>query len=232
MSKGNFLLSDEWKTMFVSLPDAEAGQLIKAAFCYHSGDEVQIDDPVIAAIFQMIKEKIDENEKKYADTCQKRADAARARVSKSKQMHTSGSKSQQTAPDSEYDYENDIDTHLKVSNNPPLSPRRYFADERVDERYQEYLKSRKENKHPLKSETSIKANAKKLHNMATVNGRFDPDLALRILDQSIANGWQGLFEVKDDYRVQKQDDPYAAINAWYAEEVASESDQRGIFDTG
>lgn len=120
MSKGNFLLSDEWKAMFVNLPDAEAGQLIKAAFCYHTGEEVSIDNPITEAIFQMIKEKIDENEKKYAETCQKRAEAARAKANKSMQMHANANKSEQMTPDNDSDSDND--TYINVSNIPPIIP--------------------------------------------------------------------------------------------------------------
>lgn len=119
MSKSNFLLSDEWETMFSSLPDAEAGKLIKAAFSYHSGQEVNIDDPVVNAIFQMIKAKIDENERKYAEICQKRAEAARAKAEKEEQdetnaskciqMQANASKAQQETPDNDSDNDSDND---------------------------------------------------------------------------------------------------------------------------
>lgn len=59
MAKSNFLLSDEWKSMFTALPDEKAGQLIKAAFMYHAGEDVQIDDPVLDAVFCMVKAKMD-----------------------------------------------------------------------------------------------------------------------------------------------------------------------------
>jgi len=55
MAKDNFLLKDEWGSLFASLPDAKAGQLIKAVFSYHSGEEFDIDDPVLSAVFEMIR---------------------------------------------------------------------------------------------------------------------------------------------------------------------------------
>lgn len=118
MAKNNFLLSDEWKTMFTALPDEKAGQLIKAAFMYHAGEDVDIDDPVLEAVFCMVKAKIDENDSKYEEICQKRAESARA--SKCKQMQANANKCEQTTPD------NDSDNDLKesVSNNtiPSKSP--------------------------------------------------------------------------------------------------------------
>lgn len=77
--KNNFLLSDDWKEMFCSLPDDKAGQLIKAAFNYHAGEEYEIADPVLEAVFVMIKTKMDENDAKYQKTCEARKDAVAKR---------------------------------------------------------------------------------------------------------------------------------------------------------
>lgn len=116
MAKNNFLLSDEWKSMFTALPDEKAGQLIKAAFMYHAGEDVEIDDPVLEAVFCMVKAKIDENDSKYEEICQKRAESARA--SKCKQMQANASKCEQTAPDNDNDSDSEYvlntkDTHIK-----------------------------------------------------------------------------------------------------------------------
>ena len=111
MSKTNFMLSDDWKDMVVNLPDETAGQLMKAIFLYHSGEDVDIDDPVLKAVFVMVREYIDENDRKYAETCKKRSEAAKsgrskqvqANDSKCKQMLTNANSSQQTAPDNDND---------------------------------------------------------------------------------------------------------------------------------
>lgn len=113
MAKSNFLLCDEWKSMFTALPDEKAGQLIKAAFMYHAGEDVQIDDPVLDAVFCMVKAKIDENEKKYAEICQKRAEAAKAKDSKSEQMQANANKCEQTAPDNDNDSDSEYVLNTK-----------------------------------------------------------------------------------------------------------------------
>ena len=69
MAKRSFLLNDDWGTLFLSLPDDKAGQLIKAAFRHHAGESVVIDDPVLGAVFAMLREMIDQNEAKYAERC-------------------------------------------------------------------------------------------------------------------------------------------------------------------
>ena len=103
MAKNNFLLSDSWYALFANLPDEMAGKLIKAAFSYHSGEETEIDDPVLNAVFLMIKNGIDENDRKYEEVRQKRADAGKskhkvANDSKCNQMITNDSKCNQTDP--------------------------------------------------------------------------------------------------------------------------------------
>lgn len=214
MAKNNFLLSDEWESMFSALPDEKAGQLIKAAFKYHAGEEASIDDPILDAVFCMVKAKIDENDKKYAEICQKRAEAAKAKDSKSEQMQANATKGEQATPDSECDSDSDNDSDVNIERakssrkekvkkeiGPYISPSgpvrgtTSLAD--LNEVYLTYLQSRKENKKPLKSETSIRANADKLIRMATANGALDTDKAAAILRQSIENGWQGLFELKE-----------------------------------
>ena len=39
----------------------------------------------------------------------------------------------------------------------------------------------------------------KLNKLATVNGVFDRQIAIAILNQSIMNSWQGVFPLKEDY---------------------------------
>lgn len=69
MAKGNLMLNDEWGTMFQSLPDDKAGQLVKALYSCHNGEDVQIDDPVLSAVFAMMSETVCENARKYAEKC-------------------------------------------------------------------------------------------------------------------------------------------------------------------
>lgn len=68
----------------------------------------------------------------------------------------------------------------------------YFPDDFVlNEKYKQFLQFRKEIKKPLK-EISIEANKKQLLKLAG----NDSQAAVEIIEQSIANGWQGFFELK------------------------------------
>lgn len=63
------MLNNEWASMFASLPDDQAGKLIKSAFAYHMGEDARIDDPILGAVFDMVKIVIDQNREAYEKTC-------------------------------------------------------------------------------------------------------------------------------------------------------------------
>lgn len=73
----------------------------------------------------------------------------------------------------------------------------FFEDDfLLNEKYIDFLEFRKQIKKPLK-EISIKSNIKQLMKLADNNN----EKAIEILEQSIANGWQGLFELKKQKNV-------------------------------
>lgn len=63
MEKGNrdFWFMDSWATLFEYMPSREAGKLIKAMCAFAKGEEVKIEDPMVLAIFNFIKEQMEEN---------------------------------------------------------------------------------------------------------------------------------------------------------------------------
>lgn len=68
----------------------------------------------------------------------------------------------------------------------------YFSDDFVlNDKYLEFLNFRKEIKKPIK-DVSINANIKQLMKLSNNQS----DIAIEIIEQSIANGWQGFFEIK------------------------------------
>lgn len=63
MEKGNkdFWFMDSWATFFEYMPRREAGVLIKAMCAFANGEEVKIEEPMVLAIFNFIKEQMEEN---------------------------------------------------------------------------------------------------------------------------------------------------------------------------
>ena len=137
MKKDNFLMCNDWGELFLNLPDEKAGQLIKAIYMVKENPDYQIDDPILSAVFQMIKKYINSNEEKYQEKCKKMAANGAKRfhseeeesnseqmltnVNDSEQMLTNASNSLQIESDNDYDNDNDYDLKNK-KNNPPLSP--------------------------------------------------------------------------------------------------------------
>jgi len=73
MAKSKMMLNNEWGIMFQSMPDENAGKLIKALFLCHEGKDVAISDPMLSAVFNMMASIVIENDEKYEERCKKNA---------------------------------------------------------------------------------------------------------------------------------------------------------------
>ena len=86
------------------------------------------------------------------------------------------------------------DTKEELKKEAAKEPIIYFHNDiLLNEKYLEFLKFRKEIGKTLK-DVSIKANIKKLNKFSN----NDSDLAIQILDNSIANGYVGIFEINNN----------------------------------
>lgn len=63
--KKSFVMYASWMQMIDSMPDDKAGQLIKAVAAYILNKDFKIADPLIVAMFAMIRETLDEDAEKY-----------------------------------------------------------------------------------------------------------------------------------------------------------------------
>ena len=61
----SFIIYKTWSKLFLGLDDDEAGKLIKAICAHQEGQQVDLEDKLIRAIFNMIQEKMDEDKEKY-----------------------------------------------------------------------------------------------------------------------------------------------------------------------
>ena len=81
----------------------------------------------------------------------------------------------------------------------------YFPnDEKLDKTFADYVAMRKQIKKPL-TDRAVELAIKKLNTLSD----GDNDKAIKILEQSIMNSWQGLFELKDNVK-SKQDNVFDA----------------------
>ena len=115
--KKSFVMYDEWGTLFTSLSDEVAGELIKAIFRHSRGEQPVIEDEVLRATFEMIAARIDTDKQKYNEIAEKRAAAAKARIDK--QMISNDIKCEQmeaNATDKDKDKEKDKDIIINDNN--------------------------------------------------------------------------------------------------------------------
>ena len=74
----SIIIYQAWATIINSLSDTKAGKLSKMIMTYGiNGDETSSDDEAINAIFEMIKDKLDEDAIAYEEKVKKRSDAGK-----------------------------------------------------------------------------------------------------------------------------------------------------------
>jgi hypothetical protein len=111
--------------------------------------------------------------------------------------------SKRTADGQRTDTNNNINNDNNENNDNKennIKPLRYFPnDERLETVFQEFLAMRKRMK-KKDTEYAIKLLLSKLEKMST-----DPDVQAKIIEQSIMNGWIGIFELKDTGKKENRD---------------------------
>lgn len=79
------------------------------------------------------------------------------------------------------------------------APAAYYPnDEKLNQAFLDYAEMRKKIKKPM-TDRAVELNMGKLRKLSAdpISGAMDNDLAVRILEQSIMNCWQGLFPIKE-----------------------------------
>ncbi len=84
----------------------------------------------------------------------------------------------------------------------PAEPSVYYPDESLNQTFLDFIEMRKKRKNPM-TDHAIDLAMKKLSDLSSVNGSMDNDLAIKILEQSIFRGWQGLFPIKEESKGNK-----------------------------
>ena len=66
IKKKSCVVYDSWETLIYNLPDDKAGMLSKAILHYGiTGEIMEIEDPTVAAMFEMARTRLDEDNQKY-----------------------------------------------------------------------------------------------------------------------------------------------------------------------
>lgn len=127
--KRGFILYKDYSEQFLSLSDAECGKLIKAIFIYETTGEMCKLPARASMAFSFIKNALDENRDKYAETCKKRKEAGkkggiasvRSKSSKCNQMEPNQADTE-TETETETETKTDTGTVTGTESNNTASP--------------------------------------------------------------------------------------------------------------
>ena len=195
--KESFIIYKSFFGPISQLNDHQMGQLFRAIFEFQiEGKEIDSGSEVFMA-FQFFKNQFGIDLKKYEKVCEKRSAAASKRwdandASASKRM-------QKDAKDADNDNDNDNGNEKKMKmknekDNEIVNP---FSDSFLPlwDRWLQY--KRDEYSFRYRSASSQQTALNGLHKLA--NG--DEEIAIKIMEQSVINGWKGFFALKKDQQL-------------------------------
>ena len=127
-----------WNPMLENLPYEKLGELMYYILLYQDGDvDVEPTDPMVAAMFAMIKNTMDQDTEKYAETCAKRAESGKkggrpkkqeeeqetnATDDKAKKANGFSEKQVEAKKaDTDNEYDNDTDNDTDIDNENDIS---------------------------------------------------------------------------------------------------------------
>ena len=221
MPKNSFILQARLNTIVAKLTDAQAGVLFKSILNYaENGSQANFDDSGVAIAFEFVKQDIDYNNAKYAEVCERNANngrkggAPKGNQNAQKQPKTSETtqnkrplekqpKTSETTQNKHNDVDNDVDNDVEIDNNnnnktplPPLKGKESldFVSAEFKPIFQKWLDYKREKKQTYKSKLSLQQCYKQLLELSNNNAT----LAEKVVNQSIANNWAGLFPLKDN----------------------------------
>lgn len=223
--KNSFIFYTIYADKFHSLSDEQFGKLVRCMVKYEeTGEIIRTGDVGVDLSFDVVKTDLDLNREKYENIVKRNQENGKKGgrpKNPSKPKKPSGLFGNPKNPDepkkAEYDYDNDYvnDNDISNINNKYIDNNKvievdkvnsvkekykkekrvyYPNDDELNKAFENFVAHRKLMKKPMGDE-AINLNMKKLAKLS----EGDNDKAIAILNQSIERGWQGLFELKDDY---------------------------------
>lgn len=139
MAKNTFVLKTDLDKRTKKLTDDELGKLMRKIFKYVKGEEVPILSEKLEVVFDFIQEDIDENQKRYENTCKKRKEAVEKRWGMVEEKNTNEYKSIQM-----YKNDYDSDTHNHIHNHVEnKKDNRGMGEEEKEETFGDTVKASK-----------------------------------------------------------------------------------------
>ena len=218
MDKNSFVMYTTYAEHINLLTMEQRGLLLTAIMNYASGEPLPDMDGMTRMAFSFIKVQMDRDSEKYQATVEKRRESGKlggrpstkANGLSEKAKKANGFSEKQTKakkPDNDNEYDNDSDNeeyihtptkaracaHAEVEKPRKKSePVKYSDDPELNDAIAEFVKFRKGIKKPM-SDRAITLMMNKLESLS-----HDKHEQVQILNQSIMQGWTGLYALKDD----------------------------------
>ena len=196
--KKSFILYKDNYELVKSLSDENAGKLFKKIYDYENGEDNNYGE-LIDLVFLTIKKGLDENSLKYEETCKKNKENVMKRWNnKNTNVYDRippNTKHTDTDTDTDTDTELSKDNIKKKINKKETEfdlilnsiPNNELKTSLID-----FMKMRKTIKKPMTSR-ALELIIKDLEKLSN-----DDNDKVKIINQSIANSWQGVFPLKND----------------------------------
>ena len=188
-NKKSFIAYVDWKETFDSLPDDKAGQLVKHLFSYVSDENPTTDDILINAVFANIKQQLKRDLRKWESLSVQRAEFGRLGGIKSGVKRSKRSKSLKNEAKASKGKQNE---HVTVNVNDTVNDNEEIRINKSWIRWKDFKKA----EFNFKYKSDISENAAKKELLELSGG--DEETAIKIIEQSIAKGWKGFFELKNN----------------------------------
>ncbi len=189
--KKSFQLYTEWIEIFEVLEDKDAGQLIKHIFRYVNDKHPETDNKLVELAFVQVRQQLKRDLKKWEALCEKNRDnGALGGRPKKKPKLTRRLFSKPKEPD-KVEVEDKVKDKVEVKENKNILVFPFESDTfiRSWEEWKNYKKE--EHRFHYASLASEQKALTKLKNLSNAQEK----IAIEILDESIANGWHGLFAI-------------------------------------
>ena len=190
--KGFVLYADLIHTV-KQMPKEKAGELFLHILKYVNDEYPETDDLIINLTFEPIKQQLKRDLRKYEERAERsRKNGSKGgRPKKTQQDEKKTQKTQQVIlkpkkPDKDTVTDKVTDINISKDITPTAE---FFIDKDLNQAFLEWIDYRKEIRKTLKPSTAER--------QVKFLQRFDSKDAILIIEQSIQNGWTGLFEIKN-----------------------------------
>ena len=209
MAREQFSFFESYYRSFKSLPPEVVGQVVQAMGSYFFENEEAELDGLSKSVFELIKPVLN-NAIKLSDRGAKggapkgNQNASKQQKNNLKQLKNNieTTNGQHKTSDKDKDKDKEKDNNNIPPYNPPRGKEVYFPnDETLNKAFSDYVDHRKQIKKPMSSR-AVELAIEKLNKLSG----GDTDKAIRIINQSIGQGWQGLFELKENKAEKKVQD--------------------------